>query len=270
MQAKKILWMPVVILALAVGWTLYSARQEAAYTPDINDTEIEQHTPPVTTTLTPNTPPASTPTPTTQPPSEEPVGDLPRSASIVVPFTAQAPNGDWDDPLQQDGCEEASLIMAKYWISGQSLTKSIALQEIYDASAWEEDHVNGALSLSVADTARLAKEYFKFTDVEVKYDITINDIKSALARGRVVIVPMNGQVIGNVYYTAPGPIEHMLLIRGYDDRTGEFITNDPGTRQGKDYRYDYATFMNGLREYPTGHHEPITTIRRAMISIGKP
>jgi len=30
----------------------------------------------------------------------------------------------------------------------------------------------------------------------------------------------------------------MIVIRGFDPATKEFITNDPGTKRGEFYRYD--------------------------------
>src|SRR3989338_9613961 len=54
-----------------------------------------------------------------------------------VPFTTQAPFADWEDDRQQDGCEEASVLMAIRWIRGQGITKQEALDEILAMSAYE-------------------------------------------------------------------------------------------------------------------------------------
>ena len=61
----------------------------------------------------------------------------------------------------------------------------------------------------------------------------------------------------------------MIVIRGYDAKTKEFITNDPGTRQGENYRYKSDVLINALRDYPTGNHLPIEAERKAMIIIKK-
>ena len=42
-----------------------------------------------------------------------------------VPFTSQAPSGQWDNPVYQDGCEEAAALMAVYWAEGKILNKNI-------------------------------------------------------------------------------------------------------------------------------------------------
>jgi hypothetical protein len=213
---------------------------------------------------------AATPTPSpSSPPVTPPSTTLKASVLINVPFTSQAPYGDWSDPLQQDGCEEASLIMVKHWITGEWLNKAIALEEILAASKWEDEHMGGALSLSTSDAAILAKEYFNISNVAVVKNPYIDDIRRALSSGKVVIVPANGQTLNNPHFTPPGPAEHMLVIVGYDDKTKEFITNDPGTRLGQGYRYSYEVLYAAIRDYPTGHRERVIIETKSMIVIGK-
>src|SRR4051812_4227943 len=62
---------------------------------------------------------------------KNPTGNLPPRILLVgVPFTAQAPYGEWNDPKYGDGCEEASILMAAYWAKGQtSLPKATAKAE---------------------------------------------------------------------------------------------------------------------------------------------
>lgn len=196
----------------------------------------------------------------------EPV--LPQSKIIGnVPFTSQAPFGDWADPKQQHGCEEASLVMAHYFLTGEKLTPEIALQEITAMSDFEMEHYGHFHDTSVADTLKIFKEYYGHENAFVKYDITLEDIKTEIAKGNLVIVPTNGVKLKNPNYTAPGPLLHELVITGYDDNAQEFITNDPGTRKGKSYRYDYTVFMNAIRDYKTGFDEPIEEERKAMIVV---
>ena len=80
---------------------------------------------------------------------------------------------------------------------------------------------------------------------------------------------MNGQKLGNPFFTAPGPERHMLVVIGYDPEKLEFITNDPGTRQGEAYRYPVNVLWLAIRDYPTGDHEPITEVVKKMIVIGR-
>jgi hypothetical protein len=187
-----------------------------------------------------------------------------------VPFTSQAPTGGWSDPRQQDGCEEASILMAAEWMVGGSIPSTeYALTKMRSLSEMAESMFGSFADSSAADTLKLFRNYTGTTRGVLMYDFTITDIKAELAKGNVVISPMNGQALGNPNFTGAGPERHFLAIIGYDDATGLFTTNDPGTRNGKNYRYTYATLFAAMRDYPTGDHLPITSNHRAMISIGK-
>lgn len=202
-------------------------------------------------------------------PTEE--TDLPASAMIEgVPFTSQAPFGNWADPLEQHGCEEASLLMAHYWIQGKTFTKEKALEEILAMSKFEEEKYGKEMyDMSLADTLKLWREYFGYKKSFTKYDISVLDIKKELAAGHPVVLPMDGTKLGNPYYTPPGPLYHELIVIGYDDAKQKFITNDPGTRFGEGYDYDYDVFMNSIRDYKTGFNEPVDKVVRAMLVIEK-
>ena len=76
-----------------------------------------------------------------------------------------------------------------------------------------------------------------------------------LEAGHLVIIPTNGQALKNPNFTLPGPERHMLVVKGYDYETEEFITNDPGTRNGADYRYKKDLLFEAIRNYKTGFHE---------------
>lgn len=183
------------------------------------------------------------------------------------PFIAQAPFGDWEDPRQQDGCEEASLIMAWHWQENTTFSKEQGLEEILTLTEFSKTNIGEWRSTSAADTTRLFNEYYNKNSANVRYDITTDGIKAEIEKGNLVIVPVDGTVIGNPYYKAPGPPEHMIVIYGYDTDDDEFLTNDPGTRHGSGYRYKTAALANSLRDYPTGHQSPITETRTAMIVI---
>lgn len=176
-----------------------------------------------------------------------------------VPFTAQAPRGDWSDPRQQHGCEEASLVMAHYWILGRNLTPSQALKEINELSAYEVKLRGHSHDTSAADTLALWREYYHHEGAYLLENLQSDEqpLKEVLARGGLVIAPTDGLKLHNPNFTPPGPDRHMLVIIGYDDRRGVFITNDPGTRRGRNYVYSYQTLMNALRDYPTGEEVPI-------------
>lgn len=175
---------------------------------------------------------------------------------LTVPFTSQAPFGDWQDEKQQDGCEEASVLMAIKWARKEALNRDIALKEILAASdyllknygEYRDTNLDAVLNW-------LIKDYFNYEQAEIKKDITLLDLITELENGRVIIAPMNGQALKNPNFTSPGPINHMLLIRGYDKNKKTFITNDPGTRNGELYEYPENILYSALRTYPTGYNE---------------
>lgn len=187
---------------------------------------------------------------------------------LNIPFTAQAPFARWSDSRQQDGCEEASAVMIMFWLNKKFLTKAQAEKEIIAISNFEQKNYKNYHDTSALDTVkRIFNGYYKSKNAEVKNVKNIDDIIKELQAGHSVIVPVNGQVLKNPYYTQPGPERHNLVIRGYDFKTKEFITNDSGTRRGEQYRYLANVLFNALRDYPTGYKKPIAEIKKTMIVI---
>jgi len=192
------------------------------------------------------------------------------SALLNVPFTSQAPTFNWADPREEDACEEAAILMAWSWIKNESLNDAKATEKkITDISDYETAHTGNYFDTDAADTAKLMTDYYGYTNLVVKMNPTIEDIKDALRAGKLVLAPANGQKLGNPNYTGAGPLTHFLVIKGFDDATGLFTTNDSGTRLGNNYKYTYATLYNALVDYPTGHHEDQTGRPKAMIVVTK-
>lgn len=186
-----------------------------------------------------------------------------------VPFTPQAPYAEWSDPVHQDGCEEAVSLMAVLWARGEVLNQSKAKEEIVAASDYQAENFGEYRDASVKDTAkRIIKGYFEYNKVEVKTVITAKDIIQELIKGNIIIIPTDGQKLDNLYYTPPGPERHMLVVIGYDEENQEFITNDPGTKRGENYRYSEKVLFDAIRDYHTGYHAPIDAIEKNMIVIG--
>jgi hypothetical protein len=191
-----------------------------------------------------------------------------RNVLLDIPFTVQAPFGNWADLRQEDGCEEASVLMAMRWAEGKDLTPEEALKEIIAISEYELEYYGEFRETSLRDTAdRILHGYFGHDNFEVKYDIDAQDIKSELYKGNAVIVAVNGQILLNPFYTPPGPRDHMVVVQGYDAETQEFITNDPGTKHGERSRYAEDLLIQSLQDYPTGNHEFIPEIVKGMIVV---
>lgn len=183
---------------------------------------------------------------------------FPRTINNIVSFTSQAPLGEWDDPRQQDACEEAVVLMAEAWLfQVPNYPTKIWRNKIVDLSDFQKEKYGEYRDASLLDIRdRIFKDYFAYPDVEIKNISSINDIIKELEAGNLVLAPTNGQALKNPNFKAPGPERHMLLIKGYDYEKKEFITNDPGTRKGADYRYSAEILYEAIRSYKTGYHEP--------------
>lgn len=189
---------------------------------------------------------------------------------LNVPFTSQAPNGNWSDLRQEDGCEEASVLMAWLWIQGQSIGKNEAEKAIIAMADFEQERYGNYHDFDADDTARFMKDYYGYDKFFITKDPSIGDIKLQLRQGNVVLVPANGQKLNNPNYKQPGPLTHMLIIKGFDEVKGEFITNDPGTRNGEGYVYKYQTLYNAMVDYPSGiTHGSQEGRPKAMIVVQK-
>lgn len=221
----------------------------------------------------PATVPISTPTSRPADPTATPTPGLPQELVLIedVPFVVQAPLAQWQDKRYQNACEEAALLMAYYWTQGQAqISPQQATQEIAQLVAYEIKTWGQYVDHSTADTAKIMQDYFGYGQVQVFQDITPEQIIQQLQNNKLVIAAMDGQKLNNPYFTPPGPEQHMIVFLGYDPSTDEFITHDPGTRRGKNFRYARQTIAQALRDYPTGEHLPITQVRKNMFVVGKP
>jgi hypothetical protein len=192
---------------------------------------------------------------------------------LNVPFVVQAPFGNWSDPIFQNACEESSIVMAMGWVNGvQAISPTNAQNQIQNIVQFENTHFGYNADTNVFDVQKIFQKFFGQTNVSVQENITIADTKQELQKGNLVLVPAFGQALNNPNYTAPGPIEHMLVVTGYDPATHEFITNDPGTRHGSGYRYNENVFFAAIWEYPSGVtvvSAPTGVFKKAMIVVSK-
>lgn len=156
--------------------------------------------------------------------------------------------------------------MAMRYVKGDPVNRESGNQEILDLIDFQIKNYGGHYDLDAEKIARLIKDYYKYNKVEVRYDIGIGDIKQELVKGNVVITPMAGRLLGNPYYTSPGPAYHNMLFKGYDERTGEFITNDAGTKRGRNYRYKYKVAYNAIHDW-TGDKKTIAEGKKAIVVV---
>jgi len=214
--------------------------------------------------LTNNTPPVEIPV-------VKPVVNEIKKLNLEVPFATQAPYSVWDD-LHNEACEEASMIIAYYYFNNKKLNADLMEQEILSLISWEEK--NGyVVDVTAQETVDILSAKFNLT-AKLIYTVTVEQIKSELLKGNLVIIPVAGRLLGNPNFKTPGPLYHMLVIRGFDE--DEFITNDPGTRKGENYRYKYKTIINAIHDWPksgfTKEHvteEEMNQGQKVIISVSK-
>jgi len=190
-----------------------------------------------------------------------------------IPFIVQAPTGNWKDIRLEDGCEETTSFMAVLWARGERATssKKNLEKQLLAISDFEQKKYGSYQDTSASSTAkRILSGYFKFSSYQYKAGAAKSDLIQELEKGGIIIAPMNGRKLGNPYFSNGGPEEHMVLIKGYDYDKKEFITNDPGTRRGDNYRYNEDVLYSAIRDYPTGEkHLPIIGERKNIIVIHK-
>jgi len=205
-----------------------------------------------------------------QPPPPKASSSLPSEPAVLnlpIPFTSQAPTGNWDLVHNED-CEEAAAVMSNAYLTGNTAVVLPAAQvenEMTSLNNWEDAHFGYHLDTTAQETAQMITDYYGLK-ATVQDGYTFADIKAQLNLHHVVILPVNGRLIGNPNYTQPGPIYHMLVIRGYT--AAGLITDDSGTRKGQNYPYTFDTLRNAAADWD----HSINTIdqnKKVMIIVSK-
>ncbi len=178
---------------------------------------------------------------------------VPVEINLGVPFTSQAPHSDWSFPYKE-ACEEASVLMVKEFFDGRKSGKipaDIADAGILKIVEFEKSLFGFYEDTTIEQTRDFAELMYGFDKTEIINNPTVLDIQQRLMLGLPVIVPAAGRDLGNPNFTAPGPIYHMLVIRGFT-ADGKFITNDPGTRNGEAYLYSFDVLMSAIHDWNGG------------------
>lgn len=240
----------LVFAALVAGCTSVPVSQDFEPITDASLPADSDETTP-TATATP-TPVAAVPKPTPKPEAPKPAP--PKLINLSVPFATQTPlaatlgQAAWDD-LHNEACEEASILMAQAYAQKTKVSPPQVMEDkILDLVAWEE--ANGySVDTTAEQTATIARDRLGL-DARTSTAVSVAGIRAELAQGNLVIVPAAGRRLGNPNFRRPGPLYHMLVIRGHDPARDEFITNDPGTRKGENYRYRTSVLLNAVHDWP--------------------
>lgn len=211
----------------------------------------EQPRTPLTPSPTPTpTPPGWTPTPTVARTPTTTPSPVTGAINLAVPFFSQAPRGDWSLPWQE-ACEEASSILVDAYWRDDTLSVEAMETGIRAAVDWQNRTFGYYEHTTAAETAQMLRELYGYRRVDVLDNADISDIAAQVRAGRPVIVPLAGRLLGNPYYTQPGPVYHMLVVKGIAEN-GDVITNDVGTRHGRNLTYTPDVFYNAMHDVPEG------------------
>ena len=181
-------------------------------------------------------------------PSDQPPVTLPQAVILPVPFTPQAPLGNW--AARQHTCEEASLVMVDRYLhgdhSGNLIDPSTADSAINQITSWKP-----AQDLTTQQVGELAQKYLGWAFKVLPADRL--DMKQQLALGRPLIVGVRTHGLGNANY--PGyrthyeqtgwSVSHYLVVTGYD-QSDSYILNDPGLTRGHAYHISYDQLMHAI------------------------
>lgn len=173
--------------------------------------------------------------------------NLPAKSLINIHFYSQAPLGQWD-AFHEDMCEEASVLNAALYLQDKKISNEDFEDRLQEMQEAEKKEIGEWKSTTIAQTKQFSDSYFagkirsKIVD-----NPSIENIEVEVAAGHPVVVPLAGRDIGNPNFTPPGPIYHMLVVKGYD--ATNFITNDVGTRKGNSYTYKKEVIMKNMHDW---------------------
>ena len=135
--------------------------------------------------------------------------------------------------------------MVEHFLKGTPLNAAGGDAQIHDLITVETSEGLGT-SITLEQLSALAKSHYGLQGTVLE-NTSIESIKTALAAGKPVIVGAAGKELAQPYFTAGGPNYHMLVIVGYDGT--DFITNDPGVRQGRDFRYSQSNLFQAIHNW---------------------
>ncbi len=196
---------------------------------------------------------------------------LPERLLLQVPYTTQAPLGNWAQ--HQESCEEATLSMlAAYWqrdtavvIDPHSADATIAALVSWQVQRWGSED-----DLTDTRLGELAKQYYGYG-----YRIVPNDpqaVREQIAAGRPLIAGVRTHGLGNPNY--PGysnhyeqqgwSVPHFVLVIGYDS-DGVWL-NDPGITKGRGYHITWAQLTHAIDDLNQNH--PALSQGQVLLVVG--
>jgi hypothetical protein len=191
----------------------------------------------------------------------------PKTLTLDVPFTSQAPEGDWSDPWQ-NACEEASIAMVDaYYAREAALAPRKAAEDILRIFNVKNGSLGPSADESAETIVRMVEALGLDWTARVSADPAVETLEAELDAGHPVIAPVFAPILHN-RIEAPGePDYHAVVLIGYDRDRREFIVNDPGTASGKGLRFGYDLVMDAIHDL---HPEAYRAGRKAVVLTDGP
>jgi uncharacterized protein YvpB len=181
-------------------------------------------------------------------PSEQPAVHIPTAVLLPVPYTSQAPLGNW--AARQHTCEEASLVMVDRYLHGDHSGDLIDPQTA-DSAINQITADKPSVDLTTVQVGQVAQRYLGWAYKVLPADRL--NMKQQLALGRPLIVGVRTHGLGNANYPgyrthyeeAGWSVSHYLVVTGYD-QADTYVLNDPGLTRGHGYHINYEQLMHAI------------------------
>ena len=172
---------------------------------------------------------------------------LPEKKMIDVPFSTQAPLGDWSEPWL-NACEETSIFMVSSFYTDDEIKRDEAVKKIQEILRVKNQNFKVSADESLQTISDLIDKLDLPWHATIVYDPSVETLKAELAKDRPIIVPVFAPALSGSGYQGDGPDYHVLVLTGYDDTKGEFTVNDPGTQNGDGLHFAYDVFMKAIHD----------------------
>ncbi len=172
------------------------------------------------------------------------------SVNLPVPFSPQAPDGKWIEPWR-NACEETSTTLIQLYYSdyeNKKVSIADAQKHILKLVNLEEQLFGFSKDTNAEQIVKIINNYLPW-EAYVVENPTLKQLKQELDDKHPIIIVAHGKDLNNPHYKSDQIDYHAFVLSGYDDSTQEFISQEPATRFGLDYRYTYDTIMNAMHDF---------------------